>query len=236
MWELAVLFWCEGIVRGWRRRGSIKILISICGFAQSVEKYESWLESVTRVCEKKPKTLQSTHSLPSMRRMKKEGHSKVVIFQSTHSLARMRPMALSLQAALSVFQSTHSLARMRHAERLVQLVKPWISIHALPRKNATSIAFIIRICRTISIHALPRKNATCLRRQNTQWKRYFNPRIPSQEWDSNHYQKSLLIPSISYPYCTPPLSKTQPLYFHRTIFSHKSPISQCESSYIFMFT
>ena len=65
---------------------------------------------------------------------------------------------------------------------------------------------------------------------------YFNPRTPSQECDSNHYQKSLLIPSISYPYCTPPLSKTQPLYFHRAIFSHKSPISQCESSYIFMFT
>ena len=135
------------------------------------------------------------------------------VFQSTHSLARMRRLTWEFLILTPTFQSTHSLARMRHLTQL-SYQAPWgISIHALPRKNAT-----LNFGRAIY------------------QKKHFNPRTPSQECDSNHYQKSLLIPSISYPYCTPPLSKTQPLYFHRTIFSHKSPISQCESSYIFMFT
>ena len=135
------------------------------------------------------------------------------VFQSTHSLARMRQRYIFKLSGNRIFQSTHSLARMRRpAEQLKRQPRTYFNPRIPSQECDLFLACILS----------PLSN--------------FNPRIPSQECDSNHYQKSLLIPSISYPYCTPPLSKTQPLYFHRAIFSHKSPIFQCESSYIFMFT
>ena len=104
-----------------------------------------------------------------------------------------------------------------------------ISIHALPRKNATGLteavtkehknfnprtpsqecdfqlpAYAPFPARFQSTHSLTRMRHLVLHQKHFMEK-YFNPRTPSQECDSNHYQKSLLIPSISYPYCTPPL-------------------------------
>ncbi len=157
------------------------------------------------------------------------------IFQSTHSLARMR-----LEARNVLYPPYHFNPRIPSQECDMtrsgrpRLTEPFQSTHSLARMRRT---YTFR--RYSDYHFNPRipsQECDGLSTEDYTTAENFNPRTPSQECDRNHYQKSLLIPSISYPYCTPPLSKTQPLYFHRTIFSHKSPISQCESSYIFMFT
>ena len=67
---------------------------------------------------------------------------------------------------MTVFQSTHSLARMRRYRDGVGRLHSRISIHALPRKNATRRGLGCAPCTRISIHALPRKNATPNRNQN----------------------------------------------------------------------
>ena len=132
-----------------------------------------------------------------------------------------------------------------------------ISIHALPHRMRLGEGADEVLAGVISIHALPHRmrrlvqnggNGTALFQSTHSltecdapfltpcrvWA-YFNPRTPSQNATAK-ITNFFLFPSISYPYCTPPLSKTQPLYFHRTIFPHKLPIFQCESPCIFMST
>ncbi len=148
-----------------------------------------------------------------MRRTEGAALKAAMEFQSTHSLTRMRRMDSSNFGKQRHFNPrTPSQECDKHHQVVSRTGPAFQSTHSLTRMRL----ILLWLITSNGLH--------------------FNPRTPSQECDSNHYQKSLLIPSISYPYCTPPLSKTQPLYFHRTIFSHKSPISQCESSYIFMFT
>ena len=67
-----------------------------------------------------------------------------------------------------------------------------ISIHALPRKNATNGAEPPGCAFGISIHALPRKNATCGATGSACKTLNFNPRTPSQECDFNRFHYSYL--------------------------------------------
>ena len=83
------------------------------------------------------KIFQSTHSLARMRHGSSYVARKDNLFQSTHSLTRMRLPTYNINGFTSAFQSTHSLARMRPIGNNGPGSLRHISIHALPRKNAT---------------------------------------------------------------------------------------------------
>ena len=104
-------------------------------------------------------------------------------FQSTHSLARMRRYSDSSRFCTAsnfnprtpsqecdflftlphrrIIISIHALPRKNATKKIVRYsFFRDISIHALPRKNATLSLACLMPSTTISIHALPRKNAT----------------------------------------------------------------------------
>ena len=132
-------------------------------------------------------------------------------FKSAYSLTRMRPSFASVMLPSGIFQSTHSLTECDTAWQSRLVTSEYFNPR-IPSQECDIQWRSKRKVSIISIHALPHR----MRQQ----------KLPN----------FFLFPSISYPYCTPPLSKTQPLYFHRTIFPHKLPIFQCESFCIFMST
>ena len=94
---------------------------------------------MTRVCEKKPKTLQSTHSLARMRPGPGETHDREKHFNPRIPSQECDPVKLFTTLSMPLFQSTHSLARMRPGRVHTNQDSSEISIHALPRKNATGV-------------------------------------------------------------------------------------------------
>ena len=81
------------------------------------------------------------------------------------------------------FQSTHPREGVRQSTVSIPVVSLPISIHAPPRRSATTGRCKPSFPYEISIHAPPRRSATSSRQTASRDHRYFNPRTPAKECD-----------------------------------------------------